>query len=67
MQEIILNLDEMEDVRKIIEESIAENPPFSMKEGGLIRDGYNDELDQLRNIRRDGKSFIASMLPYIPF
>lgn len=44
----------------LLERSIYENPPLSIKEGYLIKDGYNKELDELKSIRSGGKDFITS-------
>ena len=55
---------DLADVSKLyvlLEESIYENPPIGLKEGYLIKDGYNNELDELKNIRSGGKDFIASL------
>lgn len=54
-------LDELVDVRSLIDESIAEDPPASTTETGMIRDGYSAELDELRNLARSGKSYIAAI------
>jgi len=45
----------------LLEESIYETPPVGLKEGYLIKDGYNKELDELKKIRSGGKEFIASL------
>ena len=45
----------------LLEESIYENPPIGLKEGYLIKDGYNEELDELKKIRSGGKDFISSL------
>ena len=45
----------------LLEISIYENPPIGLKEGYLIKDGYNTELDELKSIRSGGKDFIASL------
>ena len=52
-------LDLLDDVASLIGESIHEEPPVSIKEGGIIREGYSEELDRLANLSRDGKSWIA--------
>ena len=52
-------LDVLDDVASLIEVSIHEEPPVSIKEGGIIREGYSEELDRLANLSRDGKSWIA--------
>ena len=46
---------------KLLEEAIYENPPVTLNEGYLIKDGYNKELDELKKIRSGGKEFIASL------
>ena len=46
---------------KLLEEAIYENPPITLNEGYLIKDGYNKELDELKKIRSGGKEFIASL------
>lgn len=49
------------DVAKMIDAAIADNPPFSIREGGIIRTGYNLELDELRSIARDSKQWIQDL------
>lgn len=44
-----------------MEQAIVENPPLSLKEGNIIRDGYNPELDQYRDASRNGKNWIAQL------
>jgi DNA mismatch repair protein MutS len=44
-----------------LDSAVVDEPPVSVKEGGLIRDGYRAELDELRQLRSEGKSFIQSM------
>ena len=58
---IAANLDPMEDICALLNAAIVENPPISIKEGGVIRDGFNQEVDSLRSAARDGKSWIAKM------
>lgn len=47
------------EVQERIEEAIVEDPPTSVRDGDIFKDGYNDELDELRNIARNGKDYIA--------
>lgn len=47
------------DLYDLLEQSIYENPPLSIKEGYLIKEGYNQELDELKDLRKGGKDFIA--------
>ncbi len=49
-----------EEIYNILEESIYESPPITLKDGYLIKEGYNKELDELKSIRSGGKEFIAS-------
>ncbi len=59
--EIHGGLDELEDVAALIETSLADDPPASANDPGVIRSGYSQELDELRAIRHSGKGFIASL------
>ncbi|MBA4396534.1 MAG: DNA mismatch repair protein MutS [Syntrophus sp. (in: bacteria)] len=54
-------LDEMPDLRGRIENTIADDPPLTLREGGLIREGVDPELDRLRAATRDGKKWIAAL------
>ncbi|HTY21270.1 MAG TPA: DNA mismatch repair protein MutS [Geobacteraceae bacterium] len=54
-------IDPLGDIASLISAGIVENPPFVMREGGIIADGYNAELDELRAISREGKGFIARL------
>ncbi|MGD0041990.1 MAG: DNA mismatch repair protein MutS, partial [Isosphaeraceae bacterium] len=47
------------EVRSAIEAALVDDPPLAIKEGGLIRPGYHSELDRLRSVSKDGKSWIA--------
>lgn len=55
------SLDELDDVRALIAEAIADEPPAAANEAGMIRDGFNPELDELRNLAHSGKSYIAAI------
>jgi len=57
----VSHLDPCEDVTRRVGEGIVDEPPANMRDGGIIRDGFDGELDELRSIRRDGRSFIASL------
>jgi DNA mismatch repair protein MutS len=54
-------LDPCDDVRQRLATALADEPPVTLREGGAIRDGFNTELDDLRAIRTDGRSFISSL------
>ncbi len=61
LNEINDSLDELKDVDELIESSICEDPPFSVREGGMIKDGFNSELDSLRDIVTNGRGYIAKI------
>lgn len=48
-------LDPMEDIAALLQSAIDDDPPISVKEGGFIRDGYNEALDQYRSASQNGK------------
>ena len=54
-------LDPLEDIGSAIAQAICDEPPFSVREGGFIRDGFNEEVDRLRHILTGGKGVIAEM------
>lgn len=53
------NIEPLNDLYNLLEKSIYENPPLSIKEGYLIKEGYNQELDELKDLRKGGKDFVA--------
>lgn len=53
------SMETLSDLYTLLEESIYENPPVSVKEGYLIKEGYNSELDELKSLRKGGKDFVA--------
>ena len=55
------DIDPMEDLLELICSAIVDEPPFVLREGNLIRDGFNPELDELRAISREGKGYIARL------
>ena len=52
------SIDMLEDICKLIDDAIVEDPPFIIREGGLIKDGFNADVDYLRTIMNDGKGWI---------
>ncbi|MBS4172600.1 DNA mismatch repair protein MutS [Bacillus sp. FJAT-49736] len=54
-------LDPCEDLTDLLERAILENPPISVKEGGMIQQGYNEELDRYRDASRNGKTWLAQL------
>jgi DNA mismatch repair protein MutS len=61
LDEIRDGLDALEEVAGWIEDALIETPPITLTEGGIFKNGYDDELDELRGISRDGKGWIARM------
>ena len=60
-KDIYNRLDVLEDITTLISESIMDDPPINIKEGGIIRTGYNEEIDRLRNAKTEGKTWLAEM------
>lgn len=54
-------LDPLSDVANLINQAIVDDPPISVTEGGVIKDGYNDQLDQYRDAMNNGKQWIADL------
>ena len=52
-------MDVLEEVKVLISTAIVSDPPHSIRDGGIIREGYDHDLDELRNISKNGKSWIA--------
>jgi DNA mismatch repair protein MutS len=61
LRETLGHMDPLSDMLELIGRAIVDDPPFVLREGGLIRDGYHAELDELRGICRDGKGWIARL------
>ena len=56
-----LKIDSLNDIYELIDKAIVDNPPISVKEGGIIRKGYNSELDELKSANKDGKQWLANL------
>ena len=54
------NIEILEDLYNLLDKSIYENPPMTLKEGYLIKEGYSKELDELKSLRKGGKDFVAN-------
>jgi DNA mismatch repair protein MutS len=61
LQRLEKEIDPLADLADLITRGIVATPPFVMREGGIIADGYNAELDELRALSREGKGFIARL------
>ena len=60
-REINSNFDNLKDIYDLIDRSIVEDPPISIKEGGVIKSNYNDELDEIKEITIKGKNWISEL------
>ena len=61
LQEIHGDLDELQDICELIQRSIVDEPPISIREGNFIKEGYHEEVDRLRKAKTDGKSWLADV------
>ena len=61
LSDIHLHLDTLSDIKDLIERSIVDEPPISLREGGFIRRGFNPEADELYLIVHDGKSYVKKL------
>ena len=61
VKEIHDNIDPMEDLFKLIDEAIEEEPPISSRDGGIIKSGYHDEVDNYKESRINGKQWLADL------
>lgn len=55
------NIDELSDIYNLLEESLVDNPSLSIKEGNIIKSGYNNEIDSLRDAKAHGKEWISKL------
>lgn len=61
LKELYNELDILEDIYNIIDVAIVEEPPISVKEGGIIKKGYNEEIDKLKMATTDGKNWLIQL------
>ena len=61
LKEFYESLDSLEDIAALIENAIEEEPPISIKEGGIIKAGYHEAVDKYRNAKTEGKQWLAQM------
>jgi len=61
LRDAYTDIDPLEDLHELIERSIADNPPITIKEGNIIKNGYNPQLDRYRRAMHEGKAWIASL------
>ena len=61
LKELYQELDPLEDLCALIQKAIVDDPPIAMKEGGIIKDGYHEEVDRLRTAKSKGKEWLARL------
>ena len=61
VKELNENLDPLEDIADLIDQAIIEDPPLSSKEGGFIREGYDENIDKLKVAKTDGKNWLLEL------
>ena len=61
LKEIQTDMDPLEELYRLIDASILEEPPISVREGGLIKDGYNENVDKYRHAKTEGKTWLAEL------
>lgn len=61
LQQFAQEIDPCDDVRRLLTEAIAETPPLTVKEGGVIQDGFNARLDEYRDASRNGQKWLAEL------
>ena len=60
-QELARQLDPLEDLRELLDRAVVDEPPFTVREGGIIRPGYSEELDRLRSVQSGGKELLSGI------
>ncbi|MGP4075170.1 DNA mismatch repair protein MutS [Halobacillus sp. K22] len=61
MKSLYETIDPLQDLKDLLEGSIADDPPITIKEGGLIQDGFHQQLDEYRDASKNGKQWIAQL------
>ena len=61
LQRICDDIDPLEDICGLIEQAIEEEPPISIRDGGMIKTGFNEDVDHFRNAKTDGKNWLAQL------
>ncbi len=61
LREIEAQMDPLEDVCGLIDSAITEDPPIAIKDGGIIKEGYHEEIDRLRHAKTEGKTWLADL------
>lgn len=61
MSKLRESIDPLDDIYRLIDAAIIEDPPIAVREGGLIKDGYHEEVDQFRHAKTEGKTWLAEL------
>ena len=61
LMQINEDMDPLSDITDLIRNSIADDPPLAQKDGGIIREGYNEDVDKFRRSRTDGKKWLSEL------
>lgn len=61
INEIYSGFDTLEDIYELLKKAVADEPPFTLREGGIIKDGYNDEIDKLRRAKNEGSLWLTEL------
>ncbi len=59
--ELLTNIDPLDDIKNLIDISILDEPALNLKDGGIIKEGYNKDLDELQRASKEGKHWIAKL------
>lgn len=59
--DIYNKMDELQDIRQLIDSAIDDDPPISIKDGGIIKDGFNENIDKYRNAKTEGKQWLSQL------
>lgn len=59
--ELSESLDTLEDICSLLEKAVVDDPPYNLKDGGVIKAGYSQEVDRLRAVKKDGREWIAQL------
>ena len=61
LQKVYEDMDELQDLYQVLDKAIVEDPPLAMKEGGIIKDGYDHQIDDFRQAKTKGKTWLAEL------
>ena len=61
LKEIYEDMDSLEDITDLIKRAIVDEPPLAQKDGGIIREGFNEDVDKFRSARTDGKKWLTEL------